>query len=66
MEKKSHKPIVIGEGGEKIKRIGTSARKELEGVLGDKVNLKLFVKVRPDWRDNPAMLTELSYRKTKR
>lgn len=65
VERKSHKPIVIGDGGEKIKRIGTSARKELEEVLGEGVDLRLFVKVRPDWRDNSAILTELSYRKKK-
>lgn len=63
VERKSHKPIVIGDGGEKIKRIGMSARKELEEVLGEGVDLRLFVKVRPDWRDNTAILTELSYRK---
>ncbi|MDT8375967.1 MAG: GTPase Era [Mariprofundaceae bacterium] len=54
-----HKPMLIGRGGERMKMIGTSARMGLEELLGCKVNLKLWVKVQPDWFDNAARLNEL-------
>lgn len=63
VEQKSHKPIVIGAGGEKLKQIGTSARHAIEEMLGKKVMLNLFVKVRPDWRDKATTLVELNYKK---
>jgi GTP-binding protein Era len=50
-KRESHKMIIIGRGGINIKNIGMQARKELEETLGKQVNLKLFVKVRPNWDD---------------
>ncbi len=64
-EKASHKGIVIGKGGAMLKRIGTAARRDLEELTGGKVYLKLFVKVRKDWRDNPLLLKNYGYEKKK-
>jgi GTP-binding protein Era len=55
----SQKPIVIGRGGEMIKRIGTEARRDLEEMLDGKVFLDLHVKVRSDWRDDERILNEI-------
>ena len=55
----SQKPIVIGKGGEMIKRIGTEARKDLQEMLDGPVYLDLHVKVRKDWRDDERLLDEL-------
>jgi GTP-binding protein Era len=55
----SQKPIVVGRGGEMIKRIGIEARRDLEAMLGGPVFLDLHVKVREDWRDNERLLDEL-------
>lgn len=55
-EKESHKGIVIGKGGEMLKRISTSARKELERFFGCKVNLKCWVKVKEDWRNREGLI----------
>ncbi|MEG0281989.1 MAG: GTPase Era [Clostridia bacterium] len=55
-EKKSHKGIVIGAGGEMLKKIGTDARLDLERSMEVKVNLKLWVKVRENWIDNENFL----------
>ncbi len=52
-EKPTHKKIIIGKNGAMIKRIGSSARIRIEELLGTRVNLQLFVKVRRDWRNNP-------------
>lgn len=60
-EKKSHKGIIIGRGGKKLKGIGKAAREELEALLGIKVYLELWVKVREGWRDSKSALTELGY-----
>ena len=60
-EKASHKGIVIGKGGAMLKRIGTEARKDIEEMCGSRVNLRLFVKVRTDWRDNPLFLRDYGY-----
>ena len=60
-EKASHKGIVIGKGGTMLKKIGTAARYDLEKMTGGKVFLKLFVKVRNHWRDNPQMLKNYGY-----
>ena len=60
-ERDSHKGIIIGKGGAMLKRIGTGARIEMEKLLMTKVNLKLFVKVRRDWRDNNNMLKNFGY-----
>ena len=64
-EKDSHKGIIIGKGGAMLKRIGTASRKELEAMTGEKVFLKLFVKVRKDWRDNALLLNDYGYSKNK-
>ena len=61
----SQKPIVIGRGGEMIKRIGTEARQDLERFFGTKVFLDLRVKVNPDWRNNERTLDELGVPKTR-
>ncbi|MCX6618871.1 MAG: GTPase Era [Acidobacteria bacterium] len=62
VEREGQKGIVIGAGGELLKRAGTAARQEVETLLGRKVFLELFVKVRPHWRDNPQMLAALDWR----
>ena len=64
-EKDSHKGIIIGKNGQSLKRIGESARYEIERFLQSKVNLKIWVKVRKEWRDNQNLLKELGYKKTK-
>jgi GTP-binding protein Era len=58
VERESQKPILIGKKGSMLKEVGTLARKEIEQVLGGKVFLELYVKVREHWRDNPARLRE--------
>lgn len=58
VERESQKPILIGKKGAMLKEVGTLARKEIEDMLGGKVFLELFVKVREHWRDNPARLRE--------
>ena len=60
-EKDSHKGIIIGHGGAMLKKIGSAARPEIETLFGTKVNLKLWVKVRPDWRNSASALGELGY-----
>jgi len=64
-EKDSHKGIIIGKNGQSLKKIGESARYEIERFLGAKVNLKIWVKVRKEWRDNQNLLKELGYKKLK-
>ena len=64
-EKDSHKGIIIGKKGAMLKKIGTNARYEIEQMLEEKVNLKLWVKVRKDWRDSDIMLKNFGYRETK-
>ncbi len=60
-EKDSHKGIIIGKGGEMLKKIGTNARYEIEKMLEQKVNLKLFVKVKKEWRDSEFLLKNFGY-----
>lgn len=60
-EKDSHKGIIIGKGGAMLKRIGTAARAEIEDQMGARVNLKLFVKVRKNWRDNEMFIKSFGY-----
>ncbi|MBR6788912.1 MAG: GTPase Era [Clostridia bacterium] len=60
-EKESHKLIIIGEKGSMIKRIGETARRSIEGRTGKRVFLKLFVKVREDWRNKRNYLRDLGY-----
>lgn len=61
-EKATHKGIIIGKTGEKLKKIGSSARYEIEKLTDGKVNLKLWVKVKDDWRNSPGMLKELGFK----
>lgn len=60
-EKESHKGIIIGKGGEMLKKIGRLARTDAEEMLEDQVNLKLWVKVKKDWRDNDVSLRNFGY-----
>jgi len=62
VERDSQKKILIGHKGETIKKIGTEARKELEVILDTKIYLGLYVKVAPDWRENPQRVRELDWR----
>ena len=58
-EKKTHKGIIIGKDGAMLKRIGERARQDIEEMLGSKVNLQLWVKVKEDWRDNSNRLNQI-------
>ncbi len=60
-EKASHKGIIIGKGGAMLKKIGSAARFEIERQLGAKVNLKLWVKVKKDWRDSDFLMKNFGY-----
>lgn len=62
-EREGQKGILIGKGGQRLKDIGTAARIELEQLLGKKVFLELFVKVKPGWRESAAFVEELDWRK---
>lgn len=57
-EKQSHKGMIIGKGGERLKQIGSMARKDIEELLGCKVNLQIFVKVKEDWRNRENVISE--------
>lgn len=60
-EKDSHKGIIIGKSGSKLKQIGTYARKEIENLLDCRVNLQLWVKVKKDWRDSDFLMKNYGY-----
>lgn len=60
-ERDSHKGIIIGKGGQMLKKIGTLARPEIEDLLGQHVNLKLWVKVKKDWRDSDFLIKNFGY-----
>jgi GTPase len=62
-EREGQKGILIGRQGQMLKKIGTAARVEIERMLGTKVFLELFVKVRPNWRDSRGFVEELDWRK---
>ena len=62
-EKNSHKGIIIGKQGAMLKKIGTKARYDIENLLDCKVNLKLWVKVKKDWRDSDFLMKNFGYRK---
>jgi len=62
-ERESHKKIIIGKGGEMLKKIGIQARKEIEEIVGTKVMLNLYVKVRENWRNNKNYMNEYGYNK---
>ncbi|HEY5584058.1 MAG TPA: GTPase Era [Ruminiclostridium sp.] len=61
-EKSSHKGIIIGKQGAMLKKIGSAARYEIERLLDTKVFLELWVKIKPDWRNNDNMLKSLGYK----
>ena len=65
-ERDSHKGIIIGKGGEMLKKIGSAARYEIEKMLEHQVNLKLWVKVKKDWRDSDFLLKNFGYREEER
>ena len=60
-ERDSHKGIIIGKAGSMLKRIGTAARMEIENLMDTKVNLKLWVKVRREWRDSDMYMKNYGY-----
>jgi GTPase len=60
-EKDSHKAIIIGKGGQMLKKIGSLARLDIEKLLGNHVFLELWVKVKKDWRDSVSILKNLGY-----
>ena len=60
-EKDSHKGMIIGKGGDRLKQIGSMARKDIEELLGAKVNLQTFVKVREDWRNRESFINERNF-----
>ena len=62
-ERKSHKSMIIGKGGQMLKKIASAARMDIEELLGVKVNLQCWVKVREDWRDNELQLNSLGFAK---
>lgn len=61
-ERKSHKGIIIGKGGKKLKGVGKSARLEIEALLGCKVFMELWVKVKENWRDSDFALSNFGYK----
>lgn len=61
-EKKSHKSIIIGKGGRKLKGIGKSAREDIERLVGTKVFLSLWVRVKENWRDSEFLLSNFGYK----
>lgn len=62
-ERDSHKGIIIGKGGQMLKKIGSAARYEIENLLEQHVNLKLWIKVKKDWRDSDLLLKNFGYDK---
>ena len=62
VERTSHKAIVLGKGGEKIRAIGTAARHDIERFIGSKVYLELFVKVQKNWTESARLRQEFGYK----
>lgn len=60
-EKESHKPIILGKNGSMIKEISTKSRLAIEKIIGERVNLQLFVKVKPNWRNDEKSLSTFGY-----
>ena len=60
-ERATHKGIIIGKGGAMLKKIGSKAREDMERFFGCKINLRLWVKVKEDWRQRPQILTKLGF-----
>ena len=65
-ERDSHKGIIIGKGGQMLKKIGSQARYDIENMLEMKVNLKLWVKVKKDWRDSDILIKNFGYKEDER
>lgn len=63
VEKKGQKGIIIGKGGQMLKNIGINARLSIQRLLGEKINLRLWVKVQPNWRSDPNFLKQIGYNK---
>ena len=61
VERPGQKGIIIGKKGQMLKQIGIAARQEIEALLGEKVNLRLWVKVQKNWRSDPAFLKSIGY-----
>lgn len=61
VEREAHKPIVVGAGGAKLKRIASNARREMERMFGGKVFLRVWVKVKPRWSEDARLLRDLGY-----
>ena len=61
-ERDSHKGIIIGKGGAMLKKIGTAARREIEEMMETQVNLRLWVKVRKEWRNSDLLLRNYGYK----
>lgn len=62
-ERDGQKGILVGKGGRMLKKIGTSARIQMERMLGTKVFLELYVKAQPGWRDSRSFVSELDWRR---
>ena len=60
-ERDTHKGIIIGKGGAMLKRVGTYARADMEQFFGGKITLKLWVKVKEDWRNREGLLRNFGY-----
>ncbi|MCI1290210.1 MAG: GTPase Era [Lactobacillus sp.] len=63
VERPGQKGIIIGKNGQMLKQIGIAARQEIEQLLGEKINLRLWVKVQPHWREDPVFLQKIGYSK---
>ena len=64
-ERDSHKGIIIGKGESMLKKIGSQARTDIEKLVGCRVNLQFFVKVRKDWRNDSVQMKNFGYKNTK-
>jgi len=62
-EREGQRGILVGKGGQMLKKIGTAARVQIERMLGTKVFLELYVKVQPGWRDSRGFVEELDWRR---
>jgi len=62
VERETQKGIIIGKGGEALKKIGIEARKDIEALVGKQVYLELYVKVKKDWRNNEKILNQWGYK----
>jgi len=61
VDRESHRPILLGKGAERLRDIGSAARARVEGLLGHRVHLELFIRVTPGWAENPELLREFGY-----